>query len=228
MTHLRTGALLGAALLPLSTLAAEPALTTDAQRFSYAVGTQVVQNIVRQGVEVDAEAFRLAVEDVVAGREPRLTPDEMNAAMEKQATAAQARAQERGTKALEAGRAYLEANKAKEGVTVLPSGIQYRVEKSGSGKSPTVDDTVSVHYAGRLIDGTEFDSSYKRSEPFTLKPSAVIKGWQEVLPLMKEGDKWTVWIPSELAYGPAGAGGAIGPNEVLIFEIELLEVKAGE
>ncbi|HAZ60852.1 MAG TPA: hypothetical protein DCY89_04680, partial [Gammaproteobacteria bacterium] len=124
MTHIRTGALLGAALLPLTALAADPALKTDVQQFSYAVGTQVVQNIVRQGVEVDAEAFRLAVEDVVAGREPRLTPEEMTTALEKQANAAQARAQERGVKALEAGRAYLEANKGKEGVTVLPSGIQ--------------------------------------------------------------------------------------------------------
>jgi len=228
MTHIRTGALLGAALLPLTALAADPALKTDVQQFSYAVGTQVVQNIVRQGVEVDAEAFRLAVEDVVAGREPRLTPEEMNTALEKQANAAQARAQERGVQALEAGRAYLEANKGKEGVMVLPSGIQYKVLQAGSGKSPTVEDTVAVHYAGRLIDGTEFDSSYKRSEPFTLKPSAVIKGWQEVLPLMRVGDKWTVWIPSELAYGPAGAGGAIGPNEVLVFDIELLEIKAGE
>lgn len=228
MTYPRTGSLLAAALLPVTALAADPALETDTQQFSYAVGMQVVQNIVRQGVAVDAEAFRLAVEDVIAGREPRLTPEEMNAALEKQANAAQARAQERGVKALEAGRAFLEANKGKEGVTVLPSGIQYRVLAAGSGKSPTLEDTVSVHYAGRLIDGTEFDSSIKRGEPFTLKPGAVIKGWQEVLPLMQEGAKWTVWIPSELAYGPAGAGGAIGPNEVLVFDIELLEVKAGE
>jgi len=228
MTHIRTGALLGAALLPATAFAADPALTTDAQQFSYAVGTQVMQNLVRQGAAVDAEAFRMAAEDVIAGREPRLSTEEMNAAMEKQASALQSRMEERGTKALEAGRAYLEANKAKAGVTTLPSGVQYAVQTAGSGKSPSLEDSVTVHYAGRLIDGTEFDSSYKRGEPFTLKPNAVIKGWQEVLPLMKEGDKWKVWIPSELAYGASGAGGAIGPNEVLEFDIELIEVKAAE
>ena len=129
-------------------------------------------------------------------------------------------------KNLEAGQAYLEANKKKEGVVTLPSGLQYKIITEGKGKQPKSTDTVVAHYRGTLINGTEFDSSYKRNEPATFPVAGVIKGWQEALPLMKEGAKWQVYIPAELAYGPRGAGDVIGPNEVLVFDIELLSVKS--
>ncbi|HEY4491808.1 MAG TPA: FKBP-type peptidyl-prolyl cis-trans isomerase, partial [Acidobacteriota bacterium] len=113
----------------------------------------------------------------------------------------------------------------KAGVVVLPSGLQYKVISTGSGKQPKPADTVIAHYRGTLINGTEFDSSFKRNEPATFPVNGVIKGWQEALPMMKEGSKWQIYIPAELAYGANGAGNAIGPNEVLIFDIELLTVK---
>jgi FKBP-type peptidyl-prolyl cis-trans isomerase FklB len=130
-----------------------------------------------------------------------------------------------GKKNLEAGQAFLEANKKKEGVVTLPSGLQYKVLTEGKGKQPKSSDSVIAHYRGTLINGTEFDSSYKRNEPATFPVQGVVKGWQEALPLMKEGAKWQIYIPADLAYGPRGAGQAIGPNETLIFDIELISVK---
>ena len=123
------------------------------------------------------------------------------------------------------GETFLQENAKKEGVKTLPSGLQYKSVKQGDGKSPKATDTVSVHYRGTLIDGTEFDSSYKRNEPAEFPVNRVIKGWTEALQLMKEGDKWMLYIPSALAYGERGAGGLIGPNEALVFEVELLKVK---
>jgi FKBP-type peptidyl-prolyl cis-trans isomerase len=125
----------------------------------------------------------------------------------------------------EKGEAFLAENAKKEGVKVLPSGLQYRVIKEGTGKQPTKSDTVSVHYKGTLIDGREFDSSYKRGEPAEFGVTQVIKGWTEILQLMKEGAKYEVYIPWQLAYGAQGAGGLIGPHETLVFEVELLKVK---
>ncbi len=123
------------------------------------------------------------------------------------------------------GEKYLKENATKEGVKTLPSGLQYKSLKAGSGKSPKATDTVSVHYRGTLLDGKEFDSSIKRGEPAEFPVNGVIKGWTEALQLMKEGDKWMLVIPANLAYGARGAGGDIGPNETLIFEVELLKVK---
>ena len=124
------------------------------------------------------------------------------------------------------GQEFLKENAKKEGVKTLPDGLQYKVIKEGEGKSPKATDTVSVHYRGTLIDGTEFDSSYKRNEPTEFPVNRVIKGWTEALQLMKEGSKWTLYIPSNLAYGERGfPGSPIGPNATLIFEIELLKVK---
>lgn len=120
---------------------------------------------------------------------------------------------------------FLMENKNKEGVVTLPSGLQYKVIKEGTGRTPTATDTVSTHYRGTLLDGREFDSSYKRNEPTEFPVNRVIKGWTEALQLMKEGAKWMLYIPPHLAYGERGAGGLIGPNETLIFEIELLKVK---
>lgn len=123
------------------------------------------------------------------------------------------------------GEAFLKENATKEGVKTLPSGLQYKVIKEGTGKSPKATDTVSVHYRGTLINGTEFDSSYKRNAPAEFPVNRVIRGWTEALQLMKEGSKWMLYIPSNLAYGSRGAGGDIGPDETLIFEVELLKVK---
>jgi len=123
------------------------------------------------------------------------------------------------------GEAFLAENKKKEGVKTLPSGLQYKVVKAGSGKKPKLDDTVTVQYRGTLIDGTEFDSSFRRGQPATFPVSGVIPGWTEALPLMEEGAKWQLFIPPKLAYGERGAGGLIGPNATLIFEVELISIQ---
>jgi FKBP-type peptidyl-prolyl cis-trans isomerase FklB len=138
---------------------------------------------------------------------------------------AQQQQAEQAEKNKAAGEAFLKANKEKEGVTELPSGLQYKIIQQGKGKTPTADDTVVVNYRGTLTNGTEFDSSYKRNEPVTFKVDKVIPGWQEALKLMPVGSKWEVVIPSKLAYGEQGAGRFIGPNETLIFDIELLKIK---
>jgi FKBP-type peptidyl-prolyl cis-trans isomerase FklB len=213
--------------LSLNAWGKEPAgLKTDKQKFSYTAGYQIGQNLKRQNLDLDSKTFSQGVQDAIANAKPRLKPEEMQAAiqaqqkkdMEKQAAAAK--------KNLDAGLAFLEANKKKDGVVTLPSGLQYKVITEGKGKQPKSTDTVVAHYRGTLINGTEFDSSYQRNEPATFPVAGVIKGWQEALPLMKEGAKWQVYIPSDLAYGPRGAGGEIGPNEALIFDIELLSVKS--
>jgi FKBP-type peptidyl-prolyl cis-trans isomerase FklB len=227
--RMKTGLVLGLVAVFVGTAAhaAQPATgpKTDKQKFSYAVGFQIGQNLKRQKLEVDPKTFSQGAQDALAGTNPRLKPEEMQAAIQAEQQKEIAKQQAQAQKNLEAGQAFLEANKKKPGVVTLPSGLQYKVITAGNGKQPKLTDTVVVHYRGTLINGTEFDSSYKRNEPVTFPVDGVIKGWQEVLPLMKEGAKWEVYIPSELAYGPRGAGNAIGPNEVLIFEIELLSVK---
>jgi FKBP-type peptidyl-prolyl cis-trans isomerase FklB len=227
---MKTGFVFGLLVLSLSLNAwgKEPAgsLKTDKQKFSYSAGYQIGQNLKRQNLDLDSKTFSQGAQDAITNAKPRLKPEEMQAAfqaqqkkdMEKQAAAAK--------KNLDAGQAFLEANKKKEGVTTTASGLQYKIITEGKGKQPKSTDTVVAHYRGTLINGTEFDSSYQRNEPATFPVGGVIKGWQEALPLMKEGSKWQIYIPSDLAYGPRGAGGEIGPNEVLIFDIELLSVKS--
>jgi FKBP-type peptidyl-prolyl cis-trans isomerase FklB len=227
---MKTGFVFGLLVLSLSLNAwgKEPAgsLKTDKQKFSYTAGYQIGQNLKRQNLDLDSKAFSQGAQDAITGAKPRLKPEEMQAAiqarqkkdMEKQAAAAK--------KNLDAGQAFLEANKKKDGVTTTASGLQYKIITEGKGKQPKSTDTVVAHYRGTLINGNEFDSSYQRNEPATFPVGGVIKGWQEVLPLMKEGAKWQVYIPSDLAYGPRGAGAEIGPNEVLIFDIELVSVKS--
>jgi len=222
-----------AGLLTASLLAGIPAVQAQetnelgsvTQRFSYVVGLQLGQRLRSQGLgELDADAVASGIADVMAAREPKLSMEEMqqaatdyqaevNATLERQAIA---------NKSAEAE--YLAANRQKEGVTELDTGLQYRVVAPGSGKQATKDSNVTVHYRGTLLNGKEFDSSYQRGEPAQLEIAQVIEGWQQVLPLMKEGDKWEVAIPAALAYGENGAGGAIGPNEMLLFEIELVSV----
>ena len=213
--------------LSLNAWAKEPAsgLKTDKQKFSYTAGYQIGQNLKRQNLDLDTKAFSQGTQDAISGKPAQLKPEEMQAAVQNQQKKDMEKQEALAKKNLEAGMAFLEANKKKDGVTTTASGLQYKVMTAGKGKQPKADDTVVAHYRGTLINGTEFDSSYQRNEPATFPVHGVIKGWQEVLPLMKEGAKWQVYIPSDLAYGPRGAGGAIGPNEVLIFDIELLSVK---
>lgn len=209
-----------------SNVSAEEAvkLDTDRKKLSYAIGVQVAQSLARQEVDLDPRAFSLAVEDMIAGREPRIPREEFQALLEKQRATMLKAQQEKSSKNLEASKAFLTANRKKEGVKELASGLQYRVVKDGSGAQPKSTDTVSVHYRGTLIDGREFDSSARAGKPAVFQVNGVIKGWQEALPLMKTGAKWQLFIPPELAYGERGAGGAIGPNEILIFDIDLLAV----
>lgn len=200
-------------------------LTSEKDKLSYAIGYQVGQNLKSQEMDVNPDALAAAIADVLADQKSKLTHEQMQTVMmnlqKKKMEARQAKADENK----KAGEAFLAENKKKDGVKVTKSGLQYKVIEKGKGRSPTEKDTVVVHYRGTLIDGTEFDSSYKRNQPATFKLGQVIKGWQEALKLMKPGGKMHVAIPSDIAYGERGAGGKIGPNSALVFEINLLEVK---
>lgn len=212
--------------LSLSAWGKEPAaFKTDKQKFSYTAGYQIGQNLKRQNLDLDSKAFNQGATDAITNAKPRLKPEEMQAAVQNQQKKDMEKQAEVAKKNLEAGQAFLEANKKKDGVVALASGLQYKVVTEGKGKQPKSTDTVVAHYRGTLINGTEFDSSYQRNEPASFPVAGVIKGWQEALPLMQEGAKWQVYIPADLAYGPRGAGAAIGPNEALVFDIELLSVK---
>ncbi|SFD00348.1 FKBP-type peptidyl-prolyl cis-trans isomerase FklB [Thiohalospira halophila DSM 15071] len=204
----------------------EPDLESDEARHSYAVGWQVGQNIQRSGMELDGNAVAAAIRDALEGQDPALDQEAMQAAMQ---AAQQKRMDEQRQEAesnREAGGEYLEEFKAGDGVQVSEDGVAWKVLEAGDGDSPAAGDTVRVHYHGETVDGEVFDSSRERGEPVTFPTDSVIKGWQQVLPKMKEGGKWQVVIPPEMAYGEQGAGPAIGPGETLIFEIELLEADA--
>jgi len=204
----------------------EPRLESVLQRLSYAVGLQIGQALRQQGLdEVDTAAIAAAVEDVYANREPRLTPEQMQAAQAAYQLKSNAQRSQQAEANLAAGRAFLASNAENEGVVQTPDGLQYRILRAGNGATPTAEDRVVVHYRGMLLDGTEFDSSHGRGEPTEFMLGAVIPGWQAALQLMPVGSHWDVWVPAELAYGEQGAGGAIGPNQALHFEIELLEIK---
>jgi FKBP-type peptidyl-prolyl cis-trans isomerase FklB len=199
-------------------------LKTDKEKFSYAIGIQIGQSIIRKGVDLDPDAFNLAIRDAVDGSKPRLSPEELQRASSKGETAVSEGLRERAKANLNTGRAFLADNKQKEGVVALSSGLQYKVLRTGAGEFPKPSSTVVVHYVGTLIDGREFDSSRRRGEPATFVVNKVVKGWQEAIPLMRVGSRWKVFIPPNLAYGVKGAGAVIGPNETLIFEIELLDI----
>ncbi|MFO0949072.1 MAG: FKBP-type peptidyl-prolyl cis-trans isomerase [Planctomycetota bacterium] len=199
------------------------------ERSSYAIGLNIGRNLKREGIELDIKIFAEGLAAGLEGQKPRFTDEELAGALEaleKQMTAkiASKRKMEAETNA-KTGANFLAENKTKEGVKTLASGLQYEVVKAGTGKkNPKSSDKVQTHYRGRLIDGTEFDSSYERGEPATFPVDGVIKGWTEALQLMKEGDSWRLYVPAELAYGERGAPPAIGPNQVLIFDIELLKI----
>jgi len=195
-------------------------LKTELDKVSYVIGTQIAQSFKKQDIEINIESLMWGLKDALAGRKLALSQVERQQIM----TSFQRRTiAKQAAKNLAEGMAFLERNRAKEGVQVLPSGLQYKVIKEGTGKIPTADDRVKTHYRGTLINGTEFDSSYKRNKPAEFPVKGVIKGWTEALQLMKEGSKWQLYIPPNLAYGERGRPG-IPPNSTLIFEVELLEV----
>jgi len=201
----------------------EPSLESDEARYAYAVGWQVGQNIQRSGMELDGDAVAAAIRDALAGKDPALDQEAMQAAMQ---AAQERRVEEQRQEAesnREAGSQYLEEFKAQDGVQVNENGVAWKVLEAGDGASPEAGNTVRVHYHGETVDGEVFDSSRERGEPVTFPTDSVIKGWQQVLPKMKEGGKWKVVIPPEMAYGEQGAGPSIGPGETLVFEIELLK-----
>ncbi len=203
----------------------EVKLDTVEQKVSYGFGMKIGRDIAKQGLKIDADALAAAIRDVLKGEKPRLTPEELKTAMETYRNQLIAEQHAKAEANAKAGEAYLAENARKPGVKSLPSGLQYKVVQQGNGPKPKATDTVSVHYEGRLIDGTVFDSSYKRGKPTSFRVSNVIKGWQEALQLMPVGSKWQIVIPADLAYGTKGAGDTIGPNSTLVFDVELLEIK---
>jgi FKBP-type peptidyl-prolyl cis-trans isomerase FklB len=219
------------ALTALSLLVATPAMaqdvTSDKGKLSYAVGWDIGKDIERRGAEFDVETLISAIRDSAGGKEPMVPSEEMVTLLtelqqkvrQEQAEAFQKLADENLAKSEE----FLTANRAKNGIVALPSGIQYRIIDEGEGARPTMESTVKVHYRGSKLNGLEFDSSFARGVPEEFPVNSVLKGWQEVLPLMKTGATWQVFVPPELAFGPRG-NPPVGPNEALIFDLKLVEI----
>ncbi len=226
----RIVAVFGILLIANTALAAETSkLTTPLDKASYAIGMDIATSLKRNNVEANADVLGKAIKDVLTDQKTQLTEQEAKTILNDLQKDMQAKAQEKrkalGEKNKTEGAAFLAENSKKEGVKTLPSGLQYKVITEGKGKSPGISDTVTVQYTGSLVDGTVFDSSSKRGQPTTFPVNGVIKGWTEALQLMKEGSKWQIFIPSDLAYGEKG-GGPIGPNATLIFDVELISIKA--
>ena len=199
-------------------LAADPAPLSLSERYSYAMGVRLGQALQSQGVRtIDSQALAAAIDDVISGRTPRMSNEEMVAVVREERAA-------REQANLQAGRDYLAQFARQPGVMELPGGIRYRILANGDGERPSTDDTVRVHYHGTRIDGAVFDSSVARDQPAEFPLGGVIPGFRDAISAMRVGDHWQVVIPSELAYGERGAGGDIGPNETLTFEIQLLAI----
>jgi FKBP-type peptidyl-prolyl cis-trans isomerase FklB len=218
-------------------------METDPQRAGYALGVSVGRNFRGDELSIDVEALTRGVRDGFSDATLALSDEQIETAMQQlqqshaekmQAKQEQMKVEQEavGVRNTEEGKTFLASNGAAEGVSTTASGLQYKIVTAGTGPKPAAEDTVKVHYRGTLIDGSEFDSSYGRGEPVSFPVNAVIPGWVEALQLMPVGSKWELVIPAELAYGPGGAGGKIGPNAVLKFEVELLAIeepqKAGE
>jgi FKBP-type peptidyl-prolyl cis-trans isomerase FklB len=205
-------------------------LSTQKDKVSYAIGMSIGANLHKQAVDVDPKVLEQGLQDAFSGGKTILSEDEARATLTEFQTEMRQKQQEKmqqvSAENKKEGEAFLAANKAKEGVVTLPSGLQYKIETAGTGPKPTTGDTVVCNYRGTLIDGKEFDSSYKRGQPATFPVSGVIKGWTEALQLMPVGSKWQLFVPSDLAYGERGTGADIGPNATLIFEVELLSIQS--
>lgn len=209
-------------------------LDTDQQRMGYGLGASVGRQFRGDGLQVDVDALARGVREGFNSDTLSMTDEEIGAAMQQlqegHAERMKAEQEEIATRNKAEADAFLAKNGAEEGVVTTASGLQYKIITAADGARPAAEDTVKVHYRGTLLDGTEFDSSYKRGEPVTFPVGGVIPGWVEALQLMPVGSKWNLYIPADLAYGPGGAGGQIGPNAMLTFEVELLaieEPKAG-
>ena len=214
-------------------------LESQEQKVSYIIAEDMANRLKSQEVALDPKIVAMALQDVASGRESRLSEEEKQQVIQVFQENMQAKQKElmakqeeefkaSADKNLEEGKKFLEENAKKEGVQTTDSGLQYKVITEGTGPSPSESSVVEVDYKGTLIDGTEFDSSYKNGKPVQFPVKGVIKGWTEALQLMKEGSKWELYIPSDLAYGPGGAGGLIGPNSTLVFEVELHKANVGD
>ena len=216
-------------MVPALVIVAETTLDSDQQKYSYALGYQIGSQIQRQldaeNVELEVDAFIRGIADVLSGRGLALSQEEIMKAIETKGEQEAEKMKELGDSNELSGEAFRAEYGKQETVMRTDSGILYRALTDGSGTKPGPNDTVVVHYRGTLPDGQEFDSSYERGQPATFSLGGIIAGWKEVLQLMSEGAKWEVVIPPELGYGSVGAGGLIGPNQPLVFEIELIEVK---
>lgn len=231
MTSFRINILAMSALLAGSAFAEDkPDLKDPKQRISYAIGTDIGSGMKRQDLDIDPKALAAGLADAFSGK-PALTDEEIKQTLNNfrtQMTAKlEAKQKNEGAANIKKGEDFLAANAKKESVKTTASGLQYKAIKSGTGKTPKASDTVKVHYHGTLVDGTVFDSSVDRGEPISFPVGGVIPGWTEALQLMKEGDKWQIVLPSKIAYGEQGAGPKIGPNSVLVFEVELLAIEKG-
>lgn len=204
-------------------------LKTDKDKASYAIGMNIGQNLHKQAAELDPAIVQRGIKDSLAGGTMLLTDEQAKAALTVLQGELHKKQEEQMQQVAETnkkeGDAFLAANKTKEGVVTLPSGLQYKILTAGTGPKPSATDSVVCNYKGTLLNGTEFDSSYKRGQPATFPVNGVIKGWTEALQLMPVGSKWQLFIPSELAYGMRGPGGGIGPNSTLVFEVELISIK---
>ncbi len=222
----------GTLFLAVQVYGEEISLKEKKDKVSYAIGLDVGNAMKKQSIDIDTDIFVKGFKDALSGGKKLMTDDEiretMTAFSREMADKQKETMNKLAEKNKQEGDAFLVENKKKDGVKALPSGLQYKVVTEGTGKTPKAGDTVTVNYRGTLIDGTEFDSSFKRGQPAIFPVNGVIKGWTEALQLMKEGTKWQVFIPSDLAYGDKGAGGMIGPNAVLIFDVELISIKEAE
>jgi FKBP-type peptidyl-prolyl cis-trans isomerase FklB len=204
-------------------------LKTDKDKQSYAIGLNIGKTMHKDGVVVNTAVLARGIRDAMAGGKVLMTDDEIKATLTALSVELKKKATEKSeaeaTTNKAAGETFLAANKAKDGVVTLPSGLQYKIIKQGDGPKPTATDSVVCNYRGTLLDGTEFDSSYKRGQPATFPVGQVIKGWTEALQLMPVGSKWQLFVPADLAYGARGAGQQIEPNSTLVFEVELLSIQ---
>lgn len=231
MKYLMVAALVVMLLYNVGFAAETPKIEDEKDKVNYSLGYQIGGDLKRQGVELQAELVVKGIQDAIAGTNPQLTTQEMRTVLVDLKKRIEKTERENSmkdrVKNLAEGEAFLTENARKEGIQVLPSGLQYRVVREGSGAAPKATDTVTVNYRGTHIDGAEFDSSYKRNKPASFRVDRVIPGWTEALQLMKEGARWDLFIPAKLAYGERGAGTGIPPNSALIFEVELISIAAG-
>lgn len=222
---------LGAAMVN-SYAATEATLGTDNEKLSYSIGVDLGNNIKKQGIDINVPALALGIQDAMTGKSLKMTDDQMKESLVKFQKDLMAKRtqqfEEQADKNKAQGMAFLKDNKSKPGVVETKTGLQYKIIKAGNGVKPNKEDTVTVEYTGRLINGTVFDSTEKTGKPATFKLDQVIPGWTEALQLMPAGSTWEIYVPAALAYGERNIGGLIGPNETLIFNVHLLSVdKAG-